>query len=68
MSDQQGLYDKFAVVRKDGKVKHRYCDYFVLDMSHDPHAKKAMVSYVASLERAGDHPLLAQELTDKYLT
>ena len=39
---ERGLYEKFAVERTDGKSKigekHEGCEYFVLDLTHDPHA------------------------------
>lgn len=41
-----GLYRKFIVTRTDGKSapgqKHDGCDYFVLDLTHDPHAAPAL--------------------------
>lgn len=43
---QQGLYAKFIVRRTDGSDapggKHHGCDYFVLDVTHDKHAKAAL--------------------------
>ena len=71
MSDEQlkdkrttGLYNKFTVTRTDGKSepgeKHDGCDYFVLDLTHDPHAIPALVAYAASCET--DYPLLARDL------
>lgn len=39
---ERGLYNKFVVLRTDGRSdpgeKHYRCDYFVLDITHDPHA------------------------------
>lgn len=42
----RGLYNKFRVERVDGKQKkHANCDYFVLDVTHDPHAIPALLAY-----------------------
>ena len=47
----KGLYEKFQVCRIDGSHlpggKHENCDYFVLDLSHDPHAIPALKAYAA---------------------
>lgn len=60
----KGLYDKFIVHRKDGSDafggKHENCDYFVLDLSHDPHAISALKTYADSCR--DDYPLLADDL------
>ncbi len=67
----QGLYRKFKVERTDGKSepgeKHHDCDYFVLDMDHDEHARAAIEGYVKSLEDAEEYPLLARDLRYRYL-
>ena len=48
----RGLYNKFVVQRTDGKSepgqKHDECEYFVLDVTHDPHAKAALLAYAES--------------------
>ena len=62
----RGLYPegKFIVRRKDGTDapggKHDGCEYFVLDMTHDPHARSAILAYAQSCE--ADYPLLAADL------
>ena len=60
----RGLYGKFNVERVDGKSatgeKHDGCEYFVLDLTHDPHALPALRAYVESCR--GDYPLLANDL------
>lgn len=61
---QIGLYDKFNVTRTDGKSapgqKHDGCEYFVLDLTHDPYARAAILAYACACE---DHyPLLARDL------
>lgn len=68
---QRGLYNKFRVERTDGKSapgeKHHECDYFVLDMDHDEHARAAIEAYVKSLEDAKEYPALAADLRYRYL-
>lgn len=52
-----GLFKKFTVTRMDGQSapgkKHDGCDYFVLDMTHDPHAIPALRAYADSAEADG---------------
>ena len=73
MPDDQkrGLYNKFKVERTDGKSargeKHDGCEYFVLDMDHDEHARAAIAGYVQSLEDAEEYPALAADLRYRYL-
>ena len=59
-----GLYEKFVVRRADREdrpgYKHDGCQYFVLDLTHDPHAIPAIVAYADSC--ASDYPLLATDL------
>ena len=73
MKDQKkiGLYQKFHVTRKDGRSKegekHHGCEYFVLDLTHDPFVWKALECYaieckadeVTSLE---PNPRLSKQL------
>ena len=63
----RGLYEKFIVERTDGQSepgrKHDECEYFVLDLTHDPFALPALMSYWAACE--DEYPLLARDLTDK---
>ena len=63
----RGLYGKFKVTRTDGQSepggKHEKCDYFVLDLSCDPHAIPAIVAYIASCQ--GEYPQLADDLRAK---
>lgn len=60
----RGLYGKFRVERVDGSDKaggkHDGCDYFVLDLTHDPHAIPAIKAYIASCNK--DYRLLADDL------
>ena len=64
---QQGLYPKFAVTRTDGRdapgEKHHGADYFVLDLSDDPHALPAIAAYAESCRV--DYPQLADDLLRK---
>ena len=66
MSDKErGLYGKYQVVRLDGSSaegrKHENCDYFVLDLSHDPHAMPALQAYAESCHE--DYPGLSDDLS-----
>ncbi len=60
----KGLYRKFDVSRTDGRDeprhKHHGCRYFVLDLTHDPHSKAALLAYADSCEK--DIPRLAEDL------
>lgn len=46
------LGDKYVVARKDGTDgpggRHDGCDYFVLDLTHDPYARDALFTYAQS--------------------
>ena len=60
----QGLIHKFFVYRVDGTDqpggKHDGCQYFVLDLTHDPHALPALRAYAESCR--GEYPALATDL------
>jgi hypothetical protein len=60
----RGLYQKFTVLRNDGKhmfgEKHHGCEYFVLDLTHDKHAKAALLAYAESCK--DEYPLLSHDL------
>lgn len=62
----RGLYQKFLVERADGSSepggRHHECRYFVLDLTHDPHALPAIKAYLKSCRK--DHPVLADDLED----
>lgn len=62
-----GLFHKFNVERVDGTSapgqKHDGCDYFVLDLTHDPHALPALRAYAQSCR--ADYPKLADDLDAK---
>ena len=65
---EAGLYAKFRTIeRTDGQSapgqKHHGCDYFVLDLTHDPHALPALAAYAESC--ASEYPALARDLRVK---
>jgi hypothetical protein len=61
---EQGLFKKFHVERVDGQsepgCKHHRCAYFVLDVTHDPHAIPALRAY--ALACASTHPQLSADI------
>jgi hypothetical protein len=61
---ERGLYPKFIVHRtdrEDGEGRRHYdCEYFVLDVNHDPHAKAAIKAYAESCR--AEYPALAADL------
>jgi hypothetical protein len=63
----RGIFDKFVVGRVDGSSepggKHADCDYFVLDVTHDPFAIPALRAYANACE--SEYPLLASDLRVK---
>ncbi len=64
-SRKQGLYRKYRVQRNDGRDKpgdkHSDCQYFVLDLTHDPFARLAADHYADKAEQDG-WLLLADDL------
>ena len=60
----RGLYQKFHVARLDGSSgpggKHDGCDYFVLDLTHDPFALAAVIEYARAC--CAEYPKLAADL------
>lgn len=62
----RGLYEKYHVERLDGRdgmgQKHEFCQYFVLDLTHDPYAGHALKAYADAIRH--DYPVLARELTE----
>lgn len=67
MNDKKkGLYDKFYVRRMDGSDvrggEHEGFDYFVLDLTHDPYAIPAILTYADCC--ASEYPLLAEDLRE----
>lgn len=63
----RGLYSKFMVQRVDGShqygMKHYGCEYFVLDVDHDPFAIAALRAYADACEK--EYPLLAEDIRKK---
>lgn len=64
MTDGRGLYRKYIIGRTDHEDeaggRHEGCDYFVLDLTHDPHARAAIAAYAEACAR--DRPRLAADL------
>ncbi len=69
-AEAQGLFRKFMVQRVDGSDKqggkHYGCEYFVLDVDHDPHAKAALQAYAQACAKS--HPQLSADLIAKHGT
>lgn len=67
-AEAQGLFRKFDVCRVDGSSapggKHHGCEYFVLDIDHDPHAPAALMAYAQVC--AETHPQLSADLVRRY--
>ncbi len=62
-----GLHSKYQVTRTDKRSapgqKHYGCEYFVLDLTHDPHAIAALKAYATACE--SDRPALSRDLITK---
>lgn len=60
----KGIYKKFEVTRTDGKSapgeKHHDCEYFVIDITHDPYAIQALQAYAKACKK--EYPKLASDL------
>lgn len=67
-AEAQGVFRKFEVYRVDGSSakgrKHFGCEYFVLDLSHDPHAAAAMTVYGQSCAKT--HPVLSAQILERF--
>lgn len=63
----KGLYVKFNVSRMDGRDKpggdRNGAEYFVLDLTHDKHARAALLAYAASCRY--EYPALSRDLFAK---
>lgn len=58
---ERGLYRKYAVQRVDDPDgKHTDCPYFVLDIKHDIHARRALLAYI--VDCGEKFPQLAADL------
>lgn len=61
---EKGLYQKYHVQRVDGSDapggRHDGCEYFVLDVTHDPHARRALIAYANSCQH--EFPQLADDI------
>lgn len=61
----KGMYPKFKTPRRvDGRdtpgQKHDHCDYFILDITHDPYALPALTAYAQACQKT--YPALAADL------
>ena len=60
----KGIYNNFRIERTDGKSapgeKHDGCEYFVLDLDHDPYAAAALEAYAVACRK--EYPQLSLEL------
>ncbi|WP_144025302.1 hypothetical protein [Burkholderia sp. HI2500] len=67
-SAEQGLYRKFDVRRIDGSDqpggKHQDSEYFVLDLTHDLHARGVLRAYAIACAKT--HPHLSADLIARY--
>lgn len=65
---ERGIYEKFNVSRTDGKSelgqKHHGCEYFVLDMTHDPFAIPAIQAYGRACYN--EYPALGTEIFERW--
>lgn len=63
---ERGVYRKFKVTRADGSSrkgrKHHGCQYFVLDLAHDPFCRAALRAYAKACRRT--HPELARDIRE----
>jgi len=63
VSDKRGVYRKYEIKRTSPSKKHEDCDYFVLDLDHDPFALAALRAYAEACSET--HPELAADLRAK---
>jgi len=64
--DQRPLFEKYRVERiapSTRGIAHDACDYFVLDLTHDPIARIAIAAYAEAARFT--HPALARDLRIK---
>lgn len=61
--------DKYLVFRTDGRdredEKHANCEYFVIDLTHDPFAQDVIQFYIHLCEH--EYPEAANDITERYL-
>lgn len=66
MVDRRGLFPKYVIRRTDDEdgfgAKHDGCALFVLDLTHDRHARVAAMAYAVSA--CEDRPVLAAQLAN----
>lgn len=65
--DNTGLENRYSVERltesRSGKTHDENCEYFVLDLTHDPKARMAAIAYANSV--SSSNPKLAMDLRQK---
>lgn len=58
---------KYKIFRTDGSSnpggKHRFCQYFVLDLQHDKFSVQALEAYASACEQ--EYPQLAVDIREK---
>lgn len=61
--DEEGLHGKYRVEKvDDSNGKHKNCTFFVLDLTHDFHARVAARAYAIACMQ--DNPKLSKQLFD----
>jgi hypothetical protein len=61
---EAGLEHRYDIThRNDPEGKHNNCAYFVLDISHDPLARKALITYLEAADEDGQFRL-AEDLRE----
>ncbi len=69
MKDAPIDMNKYQVTRTwnhtDPTKQEEECEYFVLDVTHDPNSKAALVAYVDSCCKT--HPQLAESIITRWL-
>lgn len=69
MSKDGPVFEKFRVLRTDNTdgpgMKHHLCEYFVLDVSHDPYAMAALQAYAEACQIT--HPSLAADIRRQWI-
>lgn len=68
MSQDGKVFNKFNVRRVDGRDRsggdREDAKYFVLDVTHDPFARQALIAYANACEET--HPQLAADIRLQY--
>lgn len=62
--EAQGLVHKYHITRVDQSEQHPDCEYFVMDLTHDPYSVPAMVIY--ALAAGVEYPQLKDDILARY--